>query len=404
MAFVNLPPSLQDIFYKINDRLAKLETGPSQAMYTAESAQSTSGDASAQATAAYNAAITASAQATAAAYAAGVAQTSANGKNTTHYSIAGPSGGGQNGDIWFQVDSGGTVLYQYVYNGSSWISSPISNTVIANLDAGKINGGTIRGIAYNNGSGTFSVDPSGNLVATSATIQGVIRANSGYFTGQVNATTGNIGGFTLGNNFIGDPSTGYGMNSNNGFATFSIAGVTGLISSGSVFANGSTSNVVAGNDVSAGNNVSGTHALFTGSSQFGQSAFSGPIYNNGITTGSGTLLRVVVSNSRYSLDTSSERFKQDVKYLNEDGWLDKVASMKPIEYKTNEDFVEDGEDNLTQVGFLAEDVSDLGGRFKSTVIYDPLGDPFSLSYDRLTVFITMALKEIKTRLDKLENK
>ena len=40
MAFVNLPPSLQDIFYSITDRIAKLETGPSQAMYTAEYAQS----------------------------------------------------------------------------------------------------------------------------------------------------------------------------------------------------------------------------------------------------------------------------------------------------------------------------------------------------------------------------
>lgn len=40
MAFVNLPPSLQDIFYSITDRIAKLETGPNQAMYRAEYAQS----------------------------------------------------------------------------------------------------------------------------------------------------------------------------------------------------------------------------------------------------------------------------------------------------------------------------------------------------------------------------
>ena len=40
MAFVNLPANLQDIFYSITDRIAKLETGPNQAAYDAQSAQS----------------------------------------------------------------------------------------------------------------------------------------------------------------------------------------------------------------------------------------------------------------------------------------------------------------------------------------------------------------------------
>jgi hypothetical protein len=51
----------------------------------------------------------------------------------------------------------------------------------------------------------FSVDQSGNLVATTASISGNITANSGTFTGSISAqhitaSTGNIAGFTLANN------------------------------------------------------------------------------------------------------------------------------------------------------------------------------------------------------------
>jgi len=135
----------------------------------------------------------ANAAATAAAYDAGVAQTTANGKAKVTYSTSVASGSGSNGDIWFRVNGSGSVLTQYVYNGG-WQVTPITDTVIANLDAGKITAGTITGIAYNNGSGTFSVSPAGNLVASSAIITGQITATSGTFTGTVYASAGTFTG------------------------------------------------------------------------------------------------------------------------------------------------------------------------------------------------------------------
>jgi len=72
MAFTNLPANLQDMFYGLSDRVAKLETGPNQAAYTADTAQSTASSAQGSATAAYNAALAAAAQATSAQYTAGV--------------------------------------------------------------------------------------------------------------------------------------------------------------------------------------------------------------------------------------------------------------------------------------------------------------------------------------------
>ena len=65
---------------------------------------------------------------------------------------------------------------------------------------GAITGGSITGTSINNGNGTFRVDANGNLTATSANITGEIHANSGSFTGSINASTitgGTINGTTI---------------------------------------------------------------------------------------------------------------------------------------------------------------------------------------------------------------
>jgi hypothetical protein len=356
MAFVNLPPNLQDMFYALSDRISKLETGPNQAMYTAEAAQGGAQSASAQATEALTIALSsqsvatqaeidainagiqannAASQATLASSQATQAQASANGKNTIYYgttstpgtgtvtnatgngttitytaynglqvgqtvtvsgianntaSISGATGDGstitytgsnnfaigqtvtvtginpsrwnatgvitaasgssfsiagattgtpayisggsasapsllnttgtvatqsftqftiastrrgnytsggslnvsglvyQVGDIYFQYNTSSQVIAQSTWNGSAWQSTPITNTVITNLDAGKITTGIITSIEYNNGSGTFRVTPAGALTASSANITGTINATTGYFG---NPATGN---------------------------------------------------------------------------------------------------------------------------------------------------------------------------------------------------------------------
>jgi hypothetical protein len=301
MAFVNLPPNLQDMFYAITDRIARLESGPNGAMTEATAAQSTAvqalseaADANAQgvaalqeaniaiaqATYAIQTANTANANAIQATYVAGVAQTTANGKNTSHYSTGAPSGGGVAGDLWFTVDGGGTVLYQYAYNGSSWIAAPISNTVIANLDAGKITAGTITGIAYNNGSGTFSVSPSGNLVASSAIITGTIYATSGTFTGTVYASAGTFTGtITSSNATITGGTLTVGPNfqvTSSGILTASSANITGTITATSGSFSG-TINATSGYFGSASNGwtITSTGISGTGSATISGGSISG---------------------------------------------------------------------------------------------------------------------------------
>jgi hypothetical protein len=215
MAFVNLPPALQDIFRHINDRLAKVEAGPSQAMYTATSAQFTAASAQSvatnaqiqavlagvQANNAASQATIAQAQATIASTQATAAQTSANGKNRIWYSVTTPGTTANTvGDIWYQYGTTGTyankVIAQWTgAGGTSWTSVVLSGLVLSTLDAGSITTGTLTSIQITAGSGSqlFKVSSLGALTATGAVISGNITATSGTFTGSIFANSGYFG-------------------------------------------------------------------------------------------------------------------------------------------------------------------------------------------------------------------
>ncbi|HWT40060.1 MAG TPA: hypothetical protein VN081_02210, partial [Dongiaceae bacterium] len=76
--------------------------------------------------------------------AAVTAITAANGKNTIKFSTSDPgSTANTAGDIWFTT-SGATITKQWQGNGgTSWTQVTLTNTVIANLDAGKITTGSL---------------------------------------------------------------------------------------------------------------------------------------------------------------------------------------------------------------------------------------------------------------------
>jgi hypothetical protein len=66
----------------------------------------------------------------------------------------------------------------------------------ATVSGGTVSGSTISGGSINIGSGTFQVNSSGALTATSANVSGTINASSGTFSGTITAT-GTISGGTL---------------------------------------------------------------------------------------------------------------------------------------------------------------------------------------------------------------
>jgi len=379
MAYTPLPANLYDYFSTINQRLRKLESAPDMAYTTAVSAQGTAAQASTQATQAYTAALQAGVQATAASLQAGVALQSANGKNTVHYSTSGPSGSGSSGDVWFQTDSYGTVLYQYVYNGSSWVNAPIASTVIAALDAGKITTGTLQSIAiYAGSSGQFQVSSAGALVATQATIQGTITANSGSFTGTLTSTSGTIGGFTLSATGLSNATSSIYINSSSAtvYGTTVNAGNGGMTSSNTITATGT----LTGNGYVY---FPTTATTYTTSSS--ANLYINPSYGN---------LARSTSSARYKVDIEPQAIPvQSVMSLTAKSFIDK------IEYKNNKESTQ----GLTRyLGLIAEEVAEIDTLKDFLVVYTEDGLPDAINYDRVAVALLPLVQDLQNRVTKLE--
>jgi len=323
MAFVNLPPNFQDMFYSITDRIAKLETGPNQAMYTAESAQGSSAQAlyqaqqatiiavSAQSVAtnaqvqAINAGIQANnaasqatiaqSQATIASSQATAAQVTANGKNKVYYSTSGPGSTANTvGDIWYQYGTSGTYANKVIAQfsgagGTSWTSVTVSGLVIANIDAGSITTGTLSAITISAGTGAnaFNVSSSGVMSAQGAWIKGNITADSGTFNGTVNAATGYFGNLAGGN-----------------YWSIGASGLTGV---GSAVITGG---LIQGSSITVPNSASWKFAVDSaGSLQAVNANITGTIFASSGTIGgwnlSGTAISKTVGTKTLSLDSTN---------------------------------------------------------------------------------------------------
>ena len=347
--------------------------------------------------------------------AATAAQTTANGKNKIYRQGTTPSGTFAVGDTWFNTAADNAISR---WDGSSWVATTLGNNALASISASKITAGTIDASVItvsNLDAGNIttgylaaariaaaSIDATkivaGSITATqissSYVYAGTIAAGNittGTLSATVSlaATSGTIGGFTL--------------------SASSIYSSTNLVieTSGQI-SGGNSSTIFYGFANIGGGAATGQRLIVAGDSVFNgsiaaiNSSFVGQMNYSGVATGAGTAMVLVSTGSRVAIVTSSERFKEQIQYINTTGWLDKVMQMKPITYKTNEDFTTEGEPNETQIGFLAEDIYDIGGGLEKAVVLDPLGEPFSLSYDRLTVFLMLAIKELKAEIDTLK--
>jgi len=360
---------------------------------TAGTAQSTANTALANAATAYSAAI-GSLQPSASTIVNSTNQITAIAANgITVYSGASASSGAR-----VVLNSAG--LAGFNSGGSATFS--ISASTGAAVFSGSVTGSTITGGTLNI-AGNAIIDASGLLTATGATITGTINATAGYFGTVSNGFSINSTGLVgVGSGII----VGGTITTSSGSASVSLVGSNNSLTF-------KTSNTNVGHILPLSSFGVLTHYGATadpsgGSTGINFNASTGGINLNnqtnypGVATGAGTSMVVVTTGSRIAIVTSSERFKEEIKYITSPGWLDKVMQMKPITYKTSVDFTTEGEPNETQIGFLAEDIYDIGGDLEKAVILDPLGDPFSLSYDRLTVFLMLAIKELKAEIDQLK--
>lgn len=449
MAFVNLPPNFQDIFRSITDRVAKLETGPSQAMYTAEEAQSVATasqiqaiNAGVQANNAAAQAVIAQSQATIASTQATTAIATANGKNKVTYSTSGPGTTANSvGDIWYQYGTSGTYLNKVIAQwsgagGTSWTPVTVSGLVIANIDAGAITTGTLSAIQISAGSGatSFNVSSTGVMSAQGVYVKGAIVADSGTFTGSIRADTGYFGtgsGATLTNGWaIGaNGLTGVGTGTISGGA---ISGATITANSGTIggwtlgstrlFSGASELNASNGNAVLSAVTVSSltcNGTLQTGTNQLISSGGALSV-NGSITAGSVNLfeflsssgnLRVfatygnsvsgrtmlVSTSGLYGTSASTLRKKHNIEdyEINKDALL--ALDVKKFNYLEDIDPLQRDE-----FGFIAEQAEQYG--LLELIQYDKDGLVDYFDYARLPIFLFQIVKEQEERIKILEGK
>jgi hypothetical protein len=306
------------------------------------------------------------------------AQATADGKNKVNYSTSAPSGSGTNvGDIWWQY-SAGIVIGQYSWNGSSWVTSPISSTVIANLDAGKITSGIISSIEYNNGSGTFRVTAAGALTASSATITGAINATSGYIGSLANGWNFSGSGFLTnsGGTTILYPTTSPGGNAST-YSIFTDRGVyaeriystgtqaTSIFSLGGLSVNGQVSGAAgsfvvnsSGNMTTVGS-IAASGAITTSSTATITGVFTA--VDAGVNTNTNTANAWLSTGGVLRRTTASSiRYKENVTDITNVPELDpkKLLALPVRAFTYKEDYLSSADDRYQQLfpGFISEEV------------------------------------------------
>lgn len=418
------------------EQLSVTDAAAAQAVADATAAQTAAAAAQASATTAYDTAVAANT-------AASTAQATANGKNKVTYSTSAPgSTANAAGDIWFQYGTSGAnngrIIAQYSgAGGTSWTQTTISGLVVANLDAGSITTGTLSvALGITGTSGNFSVNAvTGSLVASSATITGAVNATSGYFgsatDGYSISSTGLVG---LGSGVIvgGQIQTSTGsqaviLNGSANAIQFKAAGVVvanmlPLVSGGATYGllmhYGSTPDSSGGtrpqifigsNNVSlfssagVGMGISNSIGITMNGGTAGTS-ISNPLDVNGTmrypgaTSASGSTLVLVSTGSRVGFVSSSRKTKKNITPLVPGGYLDKVLSLEPSSF----DWLEQPDDMpyRRNYGLMAEDTYEIP-EINSVVNLDQDGEPITISYDRLTPFLVMAIKELTARLEAL---
>jgi len=462
------------MFQAINDRINRLELGYNGPQASADAAQATAvsaqalslqsysvaTDASLQASNAAVQAVQAQSQATIASTQATYAVTTANGKNTVAYGTSSPpSGTHTTGDLYFQFNGSNQVTAQYTWNGSSWVSNPITSTVIASINAGTITSGTITGIEYNNGTGTFHVTPAGALTASSANITGTIVATAGYIgntgggsywsitssgitgygsanitgglisgsainigsgtfqvdsagnlnassatiTGTIHASNGDVGGFSIGSTYLSSGVNFY-LNASTGDAklnsvTIGNAGTYYLNSSGSL----SASSVTTTGALSVG-----TTAFISSSTEVGGNlqvdalssvTYNSTNYNIGLFgTGSGG---TQAGRMYKTTSVSSKRFKHNIEPFIQRNYLNIVSKLNPVTFNYNADIVDNPE--VTAYGLIAEDVQEIP-ETDDLINIGADGLPESIAYDRLQWYVIKSISQLNDRLTQLEGK
>lgn len=116
-------------------------------------------------------------------------------------------------------------------------------------------------------------------------------------------------------------------------------------------------------------------------------------------SGGGTQCGITEAGLIYRI-TSSERYKQDIEDHTDQ--VDDVLKLRPRKWRDKNAVEEFGEQAPTHVGFIAEELVDIG--LDAYVIRNEAGDPESIAYDRLSAALIQVVKSQDARLAAIEER
>jgi hypothetical protein len=236
----------------------------------------------------------------------------------------------------------------------------------------------------------------GNTANGASALQSNTEGSDNTATGRqalINNTTGGsntaIGVFALNNNIDGGVNTAIGIqalqNNNHGSNNTAIGrNALGGSATGN-FNIGLGSN--AGTSVTSASNVI---CIGTEGNNVDNSCYIGEIFGSTVSASA----VFVNSNGRLGTMTSSKRFKQDIKPM--DNVSEALYSLKPVSFRYKKEFDPAG---ASQLGLVAEDVEKVN---PDLIIRDKDGKPYTVRYEQInTMLLNEFLKEHR-KVEKLE--
>jgi len=258
------------------------------------------------------------------------------------------------------------------------------------LNTGSSNTGVGAEALLNNTIGT------GNTANGASALQSNTEGSDNTATGRqalINNTGGGsntaIGVFALNNNIDGGVNTAVGIqalqNNNHGSNNTAIGrNALGGSATGN-FNIGLGSN--AGTSVTSASNVI---CIGTEGNNVDNSCYIGEIFSSTVSASA----VFVNSNGRLGTMTSSKRFKQDIKPM--DNVSEALYSLKPVSFRYKKEFDPAG---ASQLGLVAEDVEKVN---PDLIIHDKDGKPYTVRYEQInTMLLNEFLKEHR-KVEKLE--
>jgi hypothetical protein len=377
-------------------------------------------------------------------------------QSTTYTAPGGTSGIYSQSGMSIVLDNQGSIISkQFVIDSSGNAFFKGALSAASGTFSGQVSGGSLTATdgtntltisstgAISNSSGKFSVSSAGVLQASSVVISGDITANRVAANTSISGAilTGgsiNIDGGTgsVSNDSDGNPSTVISTTSNAFSTLYSRAGTPSLGVNAMAFISVNTGGWVSSFypytdgvvdlGVKSGGTFPNTYSTYrwrnlrlTGAAYFGGdgstnvpgtgdanpkiaifssgSLFADSLNIGGSSTGPSTGGAIIQNSSGYlKVSGSSRKFKENIYSIPKDGYLDALMLVNPVSFN----YI--GEDEVVS-GLIAEELDEID-KFKGVVNYDLEGAPVSISYDRMSALLVLAIKEIKDKIDGIEQR